>query len=100
MAHCNTILSQMLRNIPRHEFETLAKKHHTGRSFRTASRWSQFVVMAIGQLSGRKSLRDVIDNVGAQQQRLYHCGIAKLSRSNLSRINEDKPHQLYEELFG
>lgn len=100
MAHCNTILSQILRIIPRHEFETLANKHHSGRAFRTASRWSQFVVMAIGQLSGRKSLRDVVDNVSAQHRRLYHCGIAQLSRSNLSRINEDKPYQLYEELFG
>ena len=99
MAHCNTILSQILKLVPRHEFETLAKKHHSGRMFRTASRWSQFVTMAIGQLSGRRSLRDLIDNVPAQQQRLYHLGSAKLSRSNLSRINEDKPHELYQELF-
>ena len=99
MAHCNTILSQILKLVPRHEFETLAKKHHSGRMFRTASRWSQFVTMAIGQLSGRRSLRDLIDNVPAQQQRLYHLGAAKLSRSNLSRINEDKPHELYQELF-
>ena len=99
MAHCNTILSQILKLVPRHEFETLAKKHHSGRMFRTASRWSQFVTMAIGQLSGRRSLRDLIDNVSAQQQRLYHLGSAKLSRSNLSRINEDKPHELYQELF-
>jgi len=100
MAHSNTILSQILQLIPRHEFERLANQHHSGRAFRTASRWSQFVFMAIGQLSGRKSLRDVVDNASAQQARLYHCGAAKLSRSNLSRINEDKPYQLYEALFG
>ena len=32
--------------------------------------------------------------------RLYHLGSAKLTRSNLSRINEDKPYTLYESLFG
>ena len=49
MAHYNTVLSQLLKLIPRHEFETLAKQHHSGRSFRSASRWSQFVTMAMGQ---------------------------------------------------
>jgi len=100
MAHCNTILSQILKLVPRHEFETLANRHHSGRSFRTASRWSQFVTMAMAQLSGRNSLRDIVDNISSQAHRLYHLGSAKLSRSNLSRINEDKPYALYEALFG
>ena len=100
MAHQNTVFSQLLKFIPRHEFETLAIRHHSGRSFRTASRWSQFVTMAIAQLAGRNSLRDIVENVSAQAHRLYHLGSAKLSRSNLSRINEDKPSALYEALFG
>ncbi|MBC8550017.1 MAG: IS4 family transposase [Candidatus Brocadiales bacterium] len=100
MAHHNTVFSQLLKLIPRHEFETLAKQHHSGRSFRKASRWSQFVTMAMGQLAGRDSLRDIIDNMSAQAHRLYHLGSAKLSRSNLSRINEDKPFELYEALFA
>nr|WP_083250709.1 DUF4372 domain-containing protein [Acidihalobacter aeolianus] len=86
--------------IPRHEFETLAKQHHTGRSFRTASRWSQFVSMAMAQLAGRNSLRDIVENISAQVHRLYHLGSTKLSRSNLSRINDAKPYALYEALFG
>jgi len=45
MSHNNTVLFQRLKLVPRHEFETLAKQHHCGRSFRTASRWSQFVIM-------------------------------------------------------
>jgi putative transposase len=100
MAHNNTVFSQLLKLIPRHEFETLAKQHHSGRSFRKASRWSQFVTMAMGQLAGRDSLRDIIDNMSAQAHRLYHLGSAKLSRSNLSRINEGKPCELYEALFA
>lgn len=100
MAHCNTILSQILKLVPRHEFETLARRHHSGRAFRKASRWSQFVSLTMAQLSGRNSLRDIVDNMSAQMHRLYHLGSAKLSRSNLSRINEDKPYALYEALFG
>ena len=100
MSHYNTVFSQLLKLIPRHEFESLAKQHHTGRSFRTASRWSQFVTMSMGQLCGRNSLRDIVENISAQAHRLYHLGSAKLSRSNLSRINEGKPYALYEALFG
>lgn len=100
MSHNNTVFSQLLKLVPRHEFETLAKQHHSGRSFRTATRWSQFVTMMMGQLSGRSSLRDIVENMSAQAHRLYHLGSAKLSRSNLSRINEGKPYTLYEALFG
>lgn len=100
MAHCNTIFTQLLKLIPRHEFETLANQHHSGRAFRKASRWSQFVTMSMAQLSGRISLRDIVENLSAQSHRLYHLGSARLSRSNLSRINENKPYELYEALFG
>lgn len=100
MAHHNTVLSQFLKLVPRHEFERLAKQHHCGRSFRTASRWSQFVTLAIAQLAGRNSLRDIVENLSAQAHRLYHLGSTKLSRSNLSRINDSKPYTLYEALFG
>ena len=100
MAHHNTVFSQILKLVPRHEFEALAKKHHQGRSFRTASRWSQFVCLSMSQLTGRNSLRDMVENIEAQSHRLYHLGSAKLSRSNLSRINESKPYTLYEALFS
>jgi len=100
MAHHNTVFSQILKLVPRHEFEVLAKAHHKGRSFRTASRWSQFVCLSMAQLTGRNSLRDMIENISAQAHRLYHLGSTKLSRSNLSRINESKPYTLYEALFS
>ena len=99
MAHYNTLVSQILKLVPRHEFETLAKQHHTGRAFRKATRWSQFVAMTIAQLSGRCSLRDTVESLSSQAHRLYHLGSAKLSRSSLSRINEEKPYELYEALF-
>ena len=89
---------EILKLVSRHEFETLAKQYHSVRAFRTASRWSQFVTLAMAQLAGRISLRDIVENVSVQAHRLYHLGSAKLTRSNLSRINEDKPYALYEAL--
>ena len=100
MAHINTILSQLLKLVPRHEFEALPNQHYFGQSFRTTSRWSQFVVMLMGQLAGRVSLRDIVNIISVQSHHLYHLDTSNISRSNLSRINSDKPYQLYEALFS
>ena len=75
MAHYNTILSQITSLINRHDFDHHAKNHHSGQKFRSYNRWSQFMAMLIGQLSGRKSLRDITDNLKVQQSRLYHLGM-------------------------
>jgi len=100
LAHHNTVFSQLLKFIPRHEFETLAKQHHQGAKLRKMSRWSQFVALGLGQLSGRISLRDIVSNISAQSSKLYHLGVTKVSRSSLARVNEQQPHALYEALFN
>lgn len=99
MAHCSTVLSQIVRIFPRHEFQSLAGKHHVGQKFRSFSRWTQFVALLTAQLASRKSLRDVVDNLSAQGHKLYHLGIKAFSRATLARCNEKQPHTLYEELF-
>jgi len=99
MAHHNTILNQITAILPRHEFYSLAKQHHYGNKFRKFNRWSQFMVMFIAQLSGRKSLRDLVMNVAAQSSKLYHLGIKICSRATLARVNEQQPASLYEAFF-
>ena len=92
--------AQLLKLVPRHEFESLANQHHCGRKLRKMTRWAQFVAMATAQLSGRNSLRDVVSNITAQARKLYHLGIRCVSRSSLSRVNESQPYELYEALFA
>lgn len=70
------------------DFDYHAKVHHFGQRYRSYNRWSQFMAMLIGQLSGRKSLRDITDNLKAQLSRLYHLGMKPTSRATLARVNE------------
>jgi putative transposase len=56
----------------------LANRHHARSRFRTASRWSQFVTLTLTQLSGRNSLRDIMENLSTQAHRLYHLGGGKI----------------------
>ena len=99
MAHSNTIISQITSLFSRHDFEQLANKHHRGQKFRSFNRWSQFIAMTIAQLSGRKSLRDLVANIDAQRHRTYHLGMRRTSRATLARVNEQQPYELYKELF-
>jgi transposase len=99
MAYHSTILRQIVAFLPRHEFESLAKDHHVGQKFRSFNRWTQFMAMFIGQLSGRKSLRDLVMNVKAQSNKLYHLAIKPCSRATLARVNETQPASLYEAVF-
>ena len=100
MAHHNTVFSQILKLVPRHEFESLARTHHQGRKLRKMTRWSQFISLGLAQLAGRTSLRDVVSNLKAQTRKLYHLGCGAVNRSSLARVNEQQPHSLYEALFG
>ena len=100
MPHNNTVFAQLLKLVPRHEFESLAKKCHEGRMLRKMTRWTQFVSMSLAQLAGRSSLRDVVSNLSAQSSKLYHLGTATVSRSSLARVNEQQSYTLYESLFA
>ena len=81
MAHNHTVMGQILKLVSRHEFEREAKEHHQGRKLRKMTRWSQFVAMAMGQLSGRSSLRDIVANMKVQGHKQYHMGVRGVSRS-------------------
>ena len=88
MAYHTTILRQIIEIFPRHEFDALARDYHRGQKFRSLNRWTLFMVIFIGQLSGRKSLRDLVMNVTTQSSNLYHLALKPCSRATLARVNE------------
>lgn len=99
MLHHNTAFHQLLKPLSRHDFEGEAKRHHVGQKLRSTSRWDQFIGMAMSQLSGRQSLRDIQSNLDAQQHKLYHLGAKPIARSTLARLNEQQPAELYKAVF-
>ena len=71
MSHNNTVLSQLLKLIPRHEIERLTNRHDGKRRSDALSRWSQFVALLTGHLSNRRSLRDIETTLQTQPQHQY-----------------------------
>jgi len=99
MAYHSSVLSQLLKLLPRHEFEKQANGCDGQRRSDALSRWSQFVALSIGQLGGRCSLRDIEATVHSQGRHRYHLGSQSISRSALSRANEQLDYRFFEGLF-
>ncbi|MBQ0808576.1 MAG: IS4 family transposase [Porticoccus sp.] len=100
MAHHNTLFSQILKLVPRHQFSALAKQHDGQRRSDAMSRWTQFIAMATAQLTGRSSLRDIESTLASQKHLKYHLGSGSIKRTTLSRVNKTLSSSFFEELFG
>jgi hypothetical protein len=99
MAHHNTILNQMLKMFPRHEFQKAVSQTGTEYHARGFSSWSHFVGMLFGQLAGIDNLRGIQAGLATQSKCLYHLGIKPVHRSTLAYANEHRSHELFKKIF-
>lgn len=100
MAHNNTVLSQMLQLLPRHILEhQVETQAWQGPKPRKLSYWSQLVAMLYAQLSGKKSLRDLVFSLGRHRLKLYHLGLAPVKRSTLADANERRPARIFSQIY-
>ena len=100
MPDAQTVLAQILRMVPRSEFEKLAREHRGENRVRSFPCWSQFACLVYAQLSRQHSLRDLVLALETKRPLLYHCiGTNEVRRSTLADANERRPYQIYESLF-
>lgn len=100
MAHVNTLMGQLLQLIPRHVFDHLVDSHTwRGPKPRKFSYWAHLVAMLFGQLSARKSLRDLVFSLNRQVTKLYHLGLSGVKRSTLAEANEQRPAMIFEQTY-
>jgi hypothetical protein len=85
MAHCSTLIGQLLQLIPRHVFDHQVDSHAwQGPNPRKFTYWSHLGAMLFGQWSARKSLRDLLFSLNRQARKFYHLGFAAVPRSILA----------------
>ena len=100
MAHLNTVLGQMLQLLPRHVFDQIVATHSwAGPKPRKLTYWCQFVAMLFAQLSGCKSLRDIVFSLNQHVKKFYHLGLCLVKRSTLAEANEQWPAVIFEKLY-
>ncbi|MDQ5903438.1 MAG: hypothetical protein QG672_1029 [Pseudomonadota bacterium] len=97
-ASCS-MFSQILKLIPRTDFERIVKE--TGAEYRSKglSSWSQFVGMLFCQLGRAHSLREIEGGLKSCEGKLAHLGIEAPARSSLSYANAHRPWELFEKVF-
>jgi hypothetical protein len=100
MAHCSTLIGQLLPLIPRPVFDHLVDTHAwQGPNPRKFTYWSHLGAMLFGQWSARKSLRDLVFSVNRQVRKCYHLGLAAVKRSTLADANQQRPAIIFEKTY-
>ena len=100
MAQYNTVFHTLTKLLPRHEIDRLDRKYGQCDRRRKTSRYVQFIVLLMAQILGLKSLREIEQAQKSKQKRLYHLGIkSPVSRSALSRMNDERSADFFKEVF-
>ena len=92
------VFSQLVQFLNRSKFNRLVAKYDGDKYVKSYTCWNQLLTMMFGQLSNRESLRDLIVALEAHAGKVYHLGIGKsVTRSNLSKANEQRDYRIFEE---
>jgi hypothetical protein len=95
-----SVFHQILKLIPRGEFEQLADGHGSDRRSKGLSSWSQFVAMIFCQLGRAQSLREIEQGLASAEGRLQQLGVDRAAkRTTLAYANAHRPWQLYQDVF-
>jgi hypothetical protein len=99
MAHSNTLIHELLKLIPRHQFETIVKNHGGNRYVKHFDCWQQLITLLYAQAADKTSLRDIEQSIEVNDPRLYHLGLTRIRRSTLSDANKKRPSEMFQALF-
>jgi len=99
MKHTNSIFSQLLAYIPKHQFNRVVERYCGDKKVRSLPCWTQFCIMLYGQFSSQRSLRSMISTWESHNNLHYHLGAHSVKRSTLAVANSKRPVGMYLEIF-
>jgi len=99
MGHCNTIFHQVLRLLDRHDFRKIEQDGSAQTQVPHPQPLGQFVVMMFAQITGRSSLREIVQQFEFHATKLYHLGVDLVKRTTLADANSKRPAAFFEALF-
>jgi hypothetical protein len=98
--HHNTVFRQLLQFLPQGRLAELTREHKSDAGIRTFDTRQHLLTMIYAQLSGAKSLRDIVARLESHARHLYHTGLPRVRRSTLADANENRPAKVFIELFA
>ncbi len=92
------VFSQLVDFLPQRVFDSIVTKYEGNKYVKHFTCWNHLLAMMFGQLTRRDSLRDLIIAFEAHYRKRYHLGFGKnITRSNLSKANENRNNKIFEE---
>ena len=96
MAHERQIFTQITDFLPRFRFYRCVKRYKGNKNAKGFTCWEQLLCMFFGQLTKRESLRDIINCLNSQKDKLYRLGFrTPVARSTLAYANEHRNWEIY-----
>ena len=95
----NTIMTELLKIIPRYEFDKLERQHKSNYYTKYFTGWQQLLVLLFAQAGNKDSLREIETSLKVHYKKWYHIGLKNIKRSTLSDNMNKRSSEIYEGLF-
>lgn len=94
----NTMLSEILKLLPRDEIRKIVNQHKGDHYRKTFKSWDHLVAMITGQFSGVTSLRDLEVAINSHPECHYHLHTRNVKRSTLSDANNTRDFSIFRDI--
>ena len=94
-----TVFSQVIKLIPRSEFESWVAKHNADKGVRTLDSWTWFGSMLFGQLTGHDSIRAIERIFAHSDSKMRAMGFGPVRKSTLADANKVRSLAVLEDVF-
>ena len=90
------VFSQIMDWVVRYQFNQCVTRYRGAYWIKRFTCWEQFLALVFGQLSQRKSLRDIVVCLGAHREKLYHFGFrSTVYLPTLAKANERRDWRVW-----
>jgi Transposase DDE domain/Domain of unknown function (DUF4372) len=99
MRKLDTIFGELLKLVPRYQFEKAVNQYRGDRYVKSYTTWQQYITILFSQVKQKDSIRDIVTGLEANESRWYHLGLTGIHRSTFSDANNKRSFQIFEDLF-
>lgn len=95
----NTVFHQIIKFIPRSQFQSMVHKYNGDKHIRSLDCWTWFGALLFGQLSGHSSIRAIEKTFSHGDLKFRKLGFNTVRKSTLADANKTRPLEIFEDLF-
>lgn len=95
----STVFEQIIKLIPRTQFQSIVVRHDADKFTRTMDSWTWFGALLFGQLTGHDSIRSIERVFAHSDSKMLKLGFGPVRKSTLADANQSRPIALLEDLF-